>query len=370
MRRLVCSLAGIIALTATLAAQTPAAPPVPADPARIEAVLETDLGSVVLRFFPDAAPNHVAHFLKLAGEGFFDGLTFFRVIPYGIVQAGDPLTRDPAARDRYGTGGLRRLKAEFNDNPCRRGALAAVLIPGNPDSAGSQFFICVTDQLQLNGQYTVFGQVAGGMAVVEKISTLPADARQLATERVAIRRVSIRPIPEPAYRGAPLERLQHCRAVIVTDIGEIELSFHPDTAPEHVRQFLSLAAAGLYNGTDFHRVVPGFVIQGGFLSGRQPPVEETYGSWLQPLRAEFSDRPHDRGVLSMARGADPDSAMDSFFICLARQASLDGKYTVFGAVARGLDVVDRIAATPCDEQERPLQRVAIREIRILEEKQP
>lgn len=370
MRRLVCSLAGFVAVTVTLAAQTPAAAPAPADPARIEAVLETDLGSVVLRFFPDAAPKHVAHFLKLAGEGFFDGLTFFRVIPYGIIQAGDPLTRNPAARDRYGTGGLRQLKAEFNNHPCQRGALAAVLVPGDSDSAGSQFFICVTDQLQLNGQYTVFGQVAGGMAVVEKISTLPADARQLATERIAIRRVTIRPIPEPAYRGAPVVRLQRCRAVIVTDVGEIELSFHPETAPEHVRQFLSLAAAGLYNGTDIHRVVPGFVIQGGFLSGRQPPVDETYGSWLQPLRAEFSDRPHDRGVLSMARAADPDSAMDSFFICLARQTSLDGKYTVFGVVVRGLDVVDRIAAMPCDDQERPLQRVAIREIRVLEEKQP
>lgn len=370
MRRLACNLAGIIALTAILAAQTTAAPPVPADPARSEAVLETDLGSVIIRFFPDAAPKHVAHFLKLADEGFFDGLTFFRVIPYGIIQAGDPLTRNPAARDRYGTGGLRQLKAEFNNRPCQRGALAAVLVPGDPDSAGSQFFICVTDQLQLNGQYTVFGQVAGGMAVVEKISALPADARQLATERLAIRRVTIRSIPEPAYRGAPVERLQRCRAVIVTDVGEIELSFHPETAPEHVRQFLSLAAAGLYNGTDFHRVVPGFVIQGGFLSGRQPPVDETYGSWLQPLRAEFSDRPHDRGVLSMARATDPDSAMDSFFICLARQTSLDGKYTVFGTVTRGLEVMDRIAALPCDDQERPLQRVAIREIRVIEEMQP
>ena len=118
MRRLACRLAGIIALTATLTAQNPAAPSAPADPTRIEAVLETDLGSVIIRFFPDAAPKHVARFLKLAGEGFFDGLTFFRVIPYGIIQAGDPLTRNPAARDRYGTGGLRQLKAEFNHHPC------------------------------------------------------------------------------------------------------------------------------------------------------------------------------------------------------------------------------------------------------------
>jgi len=359
-------LSGAAAWLAAGSAPTPARP----DPAKTEAVLQTDQGDIVLRFFPEAAPRHVDYFLKLAGEGFYDGGTFFRIIRYGIIQAGDPLSRDPAARERYGTGGLMKLKAEFNDHPCRRGAVAAVLVPGNPDSAGSQFFICVTDQLQLNRQFTVFGELAAGMSPDEAISLTPTDEKAMATERVPIHKVVLRPITEPAYRDAGRERLGRCRATIVTDLGEIELGFYPDLAPEHIRQFLNFAAAGLYDGTDFHRVVPGFVIQGGAMSGRQPPVGELLQSWLKPLQAEFGDKPHLRGTLSMARADDPNSGMDSFFICLGPQPSLDGKYTVFGQVLQGLEVVDRIAAQPLGEGEHPRERIAIRRITVREEPAP
>lgn len=360
-------LAGFFANAVSGLAASPAPAPVPADPAKTEAVLQTDQGEIVIRFFPRVAPRHVAYFLKLAGEGFYDGCTFFRVIRYGIIQAGDPLTRDPGARERYGTGGLLKLKAEFNDRPCRRGAVAAVLIPGNPDSAGSQFFICVTDQLQLNGQFTVFGEVVAGLNVVEAISATPTDEKAIATERVSIRKVTLRPIPEPAYRDAGVDRLSRCRAVIVTDLGEIELGFFPDLAPAHVRQFLNFAAAGLYDGTDFHRVVPGFVIQGGAMSGRQPPVSELFQAWLTPLKAEFNEKRHLRGTLSMARADDPDSGLDSFFLCLAPQPFLDGKYTVFGQVLGSLEVMDRIAAQPLGEGDHPRERIHIRRITVREE---
>jgi peptidyl-prolyl cis-trans isomerase B (cyclophilin B) len=339
------------------------------DPATLEAAIRTDTGTIVIRFFPDVAPNHVRYFLNLARQGFYDGTSFFRLIRYGIIQGGDPLGKDPAARARWGTGGLNKLKAEFNARPCQRGAVAAVLVPGKPDSAGTQFFICVTDQVQLNGQYTVFGQVVSGMHVVEQISALPVDDKSTAVEPAVIRQVEVRPIPVPAFRDAPVEKLQAQRAVIVTSLGEIELEFYPDIAPNHVRHFLSFAAAGLYNGTDFHRVVPGFVIQGGALYDRQPPLDEEFKDWLQPLKAEFSDRPHLRGTLSMARATDPDSAVDSFYICLAPQPRLDGKYTVFGRVVRGMEVVDQIAAVPCDG-EKPRERVEIKEIRVQEAPQP
>ncbi len=349
-------------------AKTPAGEPLP-DPATMEAVIRTDQGSIVIRFFPEAAPKHVNYFLAQARQGAFDGTSFFRLIRYGIIQGGDPLSKDPAARTRWGTGGLNKLKAEFNDHPCQRGAVAGVLVPGNPDSAGSQFFICVTDQLQLNRQFTVFGQVISGMDVVEKISCLPVDDQSIAVEPAWIRKVEVRPIPVPAFRDAPVEKLQSCRAVIVTSLGDIELEFFPDIAPGHVRQFLSLAAAGIYSGTDFHRVVPGFVIQGGSVYGRQPALDEEFKDWLKPLKGEFSDRPHERGTLSMARAADPDSAVDSFYICLAPQPRLDGKYTVFGRVVGGMDVVDKIAAVPCDG-ERPLERIEIKEIRVQEAPKP
>ena len=135
-----------------------------------QAVLETDRGTIVIDLLPEAAPNHVGYFMKLAGEGAYDGTTFHRAIKMGIVQGGDPLSKDPAKRAQYGTGGLGLLKREPNGEKATRGAVAAVLQPGKPDSAGSQFFLCVTDQPALDGQYTVFGRVSDGIEAVQAIS--------------------------------------------------------------------------------------------------------------------------------------------------------------------------------------------------------
>jgi peptidyl-prolyl cis-trans isomerase B (cyclophilin B) len=162
-----------------------------------QAVVEASMGSFVIEFLPRVAPNHVGYFLKLASEGAYDGTTFHRVIKYGIIQGGDPITKDEAARDRYGTGGLGVLKAELSDEPHTRGAVSAVRIPGKMDSAGSQFFICVTDQPSLDGQYSVFGRVLEGMDVVQAISEIPADEKTLATERVEILSVTVRDAPAP-----------------------------------------------------------------------------------------------------------------------------------------------------------------------------
>ena len=140
-----------------------------------EAVVETAQGSFVIRLLPDLAPAHVKHFVKTAKAGGFDGTTFHRIIPRGIIQGGDPLSKDPALAPRYGTGGLGLLKAEFSDRPMTRGSVAAVLRPRQPDSAGNQFFVCLSDQPALTGQYTIFGEVAEGMDVVDKIGETPVD---------------------------------------------------------------------------------------------------------------------------------------------------------------------------------------------------
>ena len=108
--------------------------------------------------------------------GAYNGTTFHRVIRLGIIQGGDPLSKDPAKAKLYGTGGLGVLKAEIGGEPQTRGAVAAVLQPGKPDSGGAQFFVCVTDQPSLTGKYTVFGRVSEGMDVVQKISETPAGA--------------------------------------------------------------------------------------------------------------------------------------------------------------------------------------------------
>lgn len=331
-------------------------------PADQQVVLETSLGTVVLELFPKAAPNHVALFQRRIEEGFYVGTTFHRVIPYGIIQGGDPLSKDPTQSQRYGTGGLGELQQEFNPLSHLRGTVSAVRVPGDPDSAGSEFFICVTDQKQLDGQYTAFGRVVEGIEVVEKISQVPTDAEQKALKRVEIVRTYLRDRPPPEtipFLDTPVAELARYRAVIKTNLGDLEIEFFPDSAPEHVRQFLRFAQLGLYDGTTFHRVVEGFVIQGGQIQARKPPVPEKYLNLLKPLRAEFSQRPHVRGTVSMARASDPDSAVDSFFIVLAPQPYLDGKYTVFGQVVRGMEVADVIATVPL-LGEKPISPIEMR----------
>src|SRR6478736_4848573 len=116
-----------------------------------QAVVNTSAGTFVIDLRPDVAPNHVGYFMKLAKEGAYNGTIFHRVIKYGIVQGGDPLSKDPAKAKLYGTGGLGVLKAELNAEKETRGAVSAVIQPGKPDSAGAQFFVCVTDQAALDG---------------------------------------------------------------------------------------------------------------------------------------------------------------------------------------------------------------------------
>src|SRR5262249_56116706 len=118
----------------------------------------------------DAAPNQTAHFMKLAADGAYEGTIFHRVVKYGMVQGGDPLTKDRSKRAVYGTGGLNAVKAEARAPKLTRGSVAAVMVPGKPDSAGAQFFIVLVDQPALDNQYTVFGHVADGIEVLQKIS--------------------------------------------------------------------------------------------------------------------------------------------------------------------------------------------------------
>ena len=131
-----------------------------------QAVVETSAGTFVLDLDPSAAPNQTAHFMKLAAEGAYEGTTFHRTVKYGMVQGGDPLTKDPAKRALYGTGGQNAVKAEARAARMTRGSVAAVLVPGKPDSAGSQFFIVLADQPALDNQYTVFAHVADGIEVL------------------------------------------------------------------------------------------------------------------------------------------------------------------------------------------------------------
>jgi peptidyl-prolyl cis-trans isomerase B (cyclophilin B) len=150
------------------------------------AVVETDLGSFTILLLPALAPNHVRSFVKTAKAGGYDGTTFHRLIAGGIIQGGDPLSKDPAQAARYGQGGLGLLKAEFSDRPFVRGTVAAARRPSSPDSGGTQFFVCVREQPSLQGQYTIFGEVTEGMDVVDKISMEPVTGDR-ATKRIEMK---------------------------------------------------------------------------------------------------------------------------------------------------------------------------------------
>jgi cyclophilin family peptidyl-prolyl cis-trans isomerase len=331
-----------------------------------QAVVKTTAGTIVIDLKPDLAPNHVGYFMKLAREHAYDGTTFHRVIRMAIIQGGDPLSKDPAKASLYGTGGLGMLKAEFSAEHATRGAVAAVLQPNKPDSAGSQFFICVTDQPALEAKYTIFGRVSEGMDVAQKISEAAADAEGRPSERIVITDVTIRdappPEPEPFANESPAALAQY-RAVLETSLGAITVEFFPDKAPEHVRNFLRLAQLGVYDGTIFHRVVRGFVVQTGALNGRAP-LTDKQRKYVHTLQPEFSDTPHVKGILSMARGDDPASATTSFFVVTGTAPSLDGKYTVFGRVVDGLSVVDAIEQSPVNG-ETPVTRIELTKVRIV-----
>jgi len=157
------------------------------------AVITTTEGTMVIEFWPDVAPNTVANFKKLAGKGFYDGTAFHRVIKGFMIQGGDPLTKDPNAEDRWGTGDPGyKIKAEFNDRSHVRGVISMAR-SNDPDSAGSQFFICHGDPTFLDHQYTAFGKLIKGEDVLEKIGTAPTHPPDRPDKRIGVTSIKIVP---------------------------------------------------------------------------------------------------------------------------------------------------------------------------------
>src|SRR5262245_48143080 len=212
----------MISVAATAAAQTPPK----------QAVIETTMGTFVIDLTPETAPNQVAYFMKVAQEGGYDHTVFHRVVKYGMVQGGDPLSKDPSKRSAYGTGGQNAVKAEARAPKLTKGSVAAVLVPGRPDSAGNQFFVLLADQPSLANQYTVFGQVADGLDVLAKISEAAADAGGLVADRIEMTKVTIRDTPPVLFVNDTAEALGQYRAILDTSAGPITIEFFADKAPE------------------------------------------------------------------------------------------------------------------------------------------
>src|SRR6185369_9058231 len=332
----------------------------------IEAVLDTSAGQIIIEFFPREAPRHVEFFVKNAKEGAYDGTTFHRVVKYGLIQGGDPLSKNPRDRARYGTGGLNAgMPDEINKNKHLPGAVSSVLQavrPGSndvkPGTSGAQFFIILnasSAQANLDSTFTVFGRVVEGMDVASKISTLPASGAGVATERIEIKQVTIR------EKTPSVEQMKAIRITIETSLGNIKLQLLPESAPNTSRAFVRYARSGLYDGTTFFRVSQKYFLEAGYL-GDWPPDsanrKRQFSLW--PAAAEKSDVKQERGTVSMRLAPDGTTSW-YFFVTSKDNPALDGKHVPFAKIVEGMEVVDKIAEAEV-EGDKPKQRIEIKKI--------
>jgi cyclophilin family peptidyl-prolyl cis-trans isomerase len=328
-------------------------------PQDLEAVVTTDLGVFRFAFDADKAPKHVEQFLTLARQGYYDGSAFFHVVAHGMIQGGDPLLKDPKTdRKLWGSGGLNMLPSEVSDLKHVRGAISAARISNKPDSDGAQFFVVLYPQAALDGQYSVFGHITEGIEVADKISQVAVAADGMTETPVRILKVTIeKKKVEPFLNATPDEMRK--TVTLKTTLGSIQIKMEPDWAPNHVRNFLKLVSTGWYDGTAFHRLVKGFVLQGGMPNSRAGSPTHPADRWVHTIKGEFRpDIKHVRGIVSMARGDDPDSADTSFFLMLGDAPYLDGKYSAFGRIVSGMEVLDAFEKEDVDG-ETPKRRLEL-----------
>ena len=322
-------------------------------------------GTIALELDADAAPITVANFLNLAESGFYNGLTFHRIMEGFMMQGGDP--------EGTGMGGSDiEIKGEFSANGVgnnlshTRGAISMARNGYSMDSASSQFFIVHEDSTFLDSQYACFGYVTEGMDVVDAIcvysssvvtddnGSIPAEKQPVITsiivepsEMTSIEKETDKEADAIAHASGSYDYAtisgKHTVAIEIADYGTITLELDADAAPITVANFLNLAENGFYNGLTFHRIMEGFMMQGG-----DPEGTGMGGSDIE-IKGEFSGNgvannlSHTRGAISMARnGYNMDSASSQFFIVHEDSTFLDGQYACFGYVTDGLDVVDAV----------------------------
>ncbi|HWP43835.1 MAG TPA: peptidylprolyl isomerase [Blastocatellia bacterium] len=339
------------------------------DYSNLEAVIDTSRGQIVIEFFPQDAPRHVEYFIKKAREGAYDGTTFHRVVKYALIQGGDPLSKNPSARSRYGTGGLNAgLPDEVNKNKHITGAVSAALQldranPNEvrPGTSGMQFFIVLnagSAQANLDSKFTVFGRAVEGLDVVSDISAAPANqSTGLVNERIEIKKITVR------EKTPTLEQMKAMQATIETSLGTMKLQLMPEAAPNTTRAFVRFARAGMYDGTTFFRVSQKYYLEAGYLDAwpqDSPNRKRFFSLWPTPF--EKNDVKQVRGTVSMRQVQDGITSY-YFFIISQDNPALDGKHVPFAKVVEGLDVVDKIAGVEVDK-DQPKQRIEIKKITI------
>ena len=344
-------------------------------------------GTIALTLDADAAPVSVTNFINLANADFYDGLTFHRIMDGFMMQGGDP--------EGTGSGGsTQSIQGEFAANGVTntlshtRGVISMARAT-DLNSASSQFFIVHEDSTFLDGNYAAFGWVTAGMDVVDTVCTsaqvVDNNGTVLSKNQPVIKDVRVLgELGEDALASRPtlldssmltrdsegLLSGKHNVEIEIENYGTIALTLDADLAPVTVTNFINLVKDDFYSGLTFHRIINGFMIQGG------DPEGTGMGGSEQKIQGEFvangivNTLSHSRGVISMARTNDPNSASSQFFIMHEDSPHLDGSYAAFGQVTSGIEVVDAICeATPVQDGNgtvAPANQPRIKEIRIVE----
>ena len=329
---------------------------------------------IVVDLLEDAAPDHVNNFVFLVGENFYDGLTFHEVLAGERIRTGDPTAGDPSADWPSDAGYELPDESVAAEDPAVAVDSQGILAMWRDDvgASSSQFLITLSPEGTNAAGLTAFGRVtsdleplyglasrdpaaippppAGPKIVEIRITEDGVAASSGGSEAAAESRQTSWDEP-PAF--ALEDGVDYRARIEMVGGGVIEIDLHEELAPQHVNSFVFLARAGFYDSVTFHRIIHGFMAQGG------DPTGTGAGGPGYTIDAEFNDTRHVRGVLSMARSADPNSAGSQFFIVYDDAPHLDGQYTAFGEVTSGMDVVDAFPERdPTDPTEPPGPEIA------------
>lgn len=316
----------------------------------------TKEGTFIITLYEDKAPITCENFENLVKDGFYDGLTFHRIVDGFCAQGGDP--------NGNGSGGSSKtIKGEFSQNGVENDlshtkGIVSMARSGDMDGASSQFFVCLSDDYTktLDGKYAAFGKVTEGMEVIEDFQkverTMGSDGKMsFPVQPITITKaVMIDDDADGNHRAQFTVTYSTGEKEINKDdyektTAEFTAALYKDKAPITCENFEKLVEEGFYDGLTFHRVIEDFIMQGG------DPNGDGTGGLDDKIKGEFSDNgvendlSHTTGTLSMARSAaDPDSASAQFFICLTdKDVAMDGKYAAFGRITDGLDKVLEIS---------------------------
>ncbi len=338
------------------------------------AEIELESGEVIrIDLFEQQAPEHVNNFVFLARQGFYDELTFHEVLPGVRVRAGDPVTDGSG-----GAGYVLPDEPETEENATALAAAGVGVVSMWRDETGassSQFVISLSEESAPGEGVTAFGQVTGGIEQLHAFSSrdpaaipLPVTGPKIVAVRITENGVVAQ--AEQPQEAVPLlpdlslswdnppefaleDGVDYRATIEMVGGGTVEIDLYEELAPQHVNNFVFLAREGYYDAVTFHRIIHGFMAQGG------DPTGSGSGGPGYTIAAEFNDTPHVRGVLSMARTADPNSAGSQFFIVYEAAPHLDGQYTAFGEVISGMDIVDTFPERdPADPSAPPGPQIA------------